>query len=98
MNKQATDFALMAAAFSADHKMATQVCKLLADGDVNETVARKMLALVRDGKLRSATPFCSHWHWSYSQPITFPSTSTTWIGTTADTLTTMATTIAEDAA
>lgn len=70
MNRQATDFALMAGAFSKDHKMATQVCRLLADGDVNETVARKMLKLVGDGKLASETPICSHWHWTQPWYVT----------------------------
>lgn len=71
MEKNATDFALMASAFSTDHKMATQVCRLLADGDVNEATARKMLRLVGAGKLASETQTCSHWHWYYPQYITW---------------------------
>ncbi len=55
MDKQATDFALMAGAFASDARMAQQVCKLLADGDVTEAIARKLLKLVGDGKIRNGT-------------------------------------------
>lgn len=79
MKKEATDFALMAGAFATDAEMAKQVCKLLADGDVNETVARKMLGLVRDGKLASPTA-CTRphypWYWMHGT-YTIPCTSTT---------------------
>lgn len=66
MDKYTTDFALMASAFSKDHKMATQICRLLTDGDVTDAIARKMLKLVIDGKLASEIDRCVHWHYSYS--------------------------------
>lgn len=82
----ATDFTLMAGAFATDHKMATQVCRLLANGNVNEATARKMLRLVGDRKLASETPTCSHWnYWTYPQwqnPVVYG--GTTWTANTYD--------------
>lgn len=97
MNKKATDFALMAGAFSKDHKMAAQVCRLLADGDVDEMLARKMLRLVMGGKLVSEQPYWSHRHWYSNGTWTVPiTTSSKWDG--SSTLTTMAQTISKNAA
>ena len=76
MKKQDTDFALLAGAFATDQHMATQVSKLLADGDVSEAQARVMLRLVRDGKLKGESQ-CNHW-WPYNYWYATPAPRRQW--------------------
>jgi hypothetical protein len=87
MKKEATDFALLASAFARDEQMARQVCQLLADGDVQESVARKMLALVRDGKLQTQTQSVP---WYVYQPYRWTYTNNFPVYATGGTLTTTA--------
>lgn len=84
MNKQATDFALLAGAFAADQKMATQVARLLADGDINEATAHKLLKLVIDRKL------CTESGYWFTIPATSGATTVASYYQNGSTLTAMA--------
>lgn len=57
------DLELLSAACSRDPEMTKQVSRMLTEKHIGEPEARKMLALVRDGHLRSEYAFCTQRHY-----------------------------------
>lgn len=83
MKKEASEFAMLAGAYTTDPKMATQICKLMADNLITEAVCKNLLKLIMDGKLRTEVEYRWNNYW-YGGTYRTPVGISPWVWKTSD--------------